>query len=119
LERKNPAEFERRAPNALNAQQFAELFATVASPFVETMSDKDFDAAMQRLDEFSRQALLKPKEKEADALPDAPAAGGYGSREQLTTEREFFVTPQRRVTRFARWRSAARRYYQWRSVLSI
>jgi hypothetical protein len=40
------------------------------------MSDKDFDEAMQQLDEFVRQALLKPKEKETDARPDGPTNGG-------------------------------------------
>jgi hypothetical protein len=77
IERKNPAEFGRRAPNALSAQQIGQLFATIVAPVAETMSDKDFDEAMQRLDELASQLLLKPKEKETDSRPKSPTNGGF------------------------------------------
>ena len=52
LERRNPRDFAQRLATGLTDQQMVRMFHIVASPFIEKMSDHDFDQSFQRLEEF-------------------------------------------------------------------
>jgi hypothetical protein len=62
LERRNPQDFAQRPPHAFTDQQLVQLFLKAISPFVETMSDDDFDRALERLNRMFGRIRLDPQE---------------------------------------------------------
>ncbi len=85
LERRNPQDFAQRPPRAYTDQQLSQLFILATDPFVEKMSDDDFDEMMERLDELIQESRLDPEEgpggKRPRALPKpdpfvVPPSGG-------------------------------------------
>ncbi len=72
LERRNPDEFAPRPPKLLTYEHLAEMLVIASRPFVEQMSDNDYEQFMQSLEELSGR----------DPLP-APSSGPRSGRPQL------------------------------------
>jgi hypothetical protein len=78
LERRNPQDFAHRPPRAYTDQQIADLFLTVASPFVAKMPADDVHEALDRLNEIIRLSRIRPEEADKPySPPKRPIAWDY------------------------------------------
>ncbi len=82
LERRNPQEFAQRPPRAFTDEQIVRLFRLAVDPFVEKMSDKDFDEMMERLEARMAEVRTDPRLGTSPKFPfPSAAADPFATRE--------------------------------------
>ena len=94
LERRNPQDFAQHPPQAFTDQQLVQLFIIAVDPFIEKMSDDDFDQAMARLEELIRQSRVYALQGRRPKIPASvtPSGGVSAAAEPADPRRRGSTT---------------------------
>ena len=89
LERRNPRDFAQRPPIVLTDQQVVQMFEIVASPFIEKMSDDEFEQSFQRLELLIRHVNERPDSIERLMAPAPPPPPNFNHNDNAPLANEI------------------------------